>query len=109
MLLYSLTLQLILLPLGYTLLVFKLVKFFLAFPFAVRLIKLVNGYFSFSANPSILSFLLQDWLHRFPVLFTHTSEHVRCLLFTFFFSTFSGFWFRAVDLEADVSRLLAAR
>jgi len=36
-----------------------------------------------SANPShhSLSFLLQDWLHRFPRLFTDTSEHIR--FFTF--------------------------
>ena len=43
----------------------------------------------FSANPSqcSLPFLLQDWLHRFPGLFTNTSEHIRFLLFSF-----SGFF-----------------
>ena len=55
---------------------------------------------SFSPNPShrSLPFLLQDWLHGFPGLFTDTSGHIR-----FFY--FLGFlppplfccWFRAVD------------
>ena len=46
---------------------------------------------SFSANPfhRSLPFLLQDWLHGFPGLFTDTSEHIRFLLFSFFlFSTY---------------------
>jgi len=36
----------------------------------------------FSANPShrSLTFLLPHWLHRFPGLFTDTSEHIRCTL-----------------------------
>jgi len=41
---------------------------------------------SFSANPShhSLPFLLQNWLHGFPGLFTATSEHISFLLFIFF-------------------------
>jgi len=37
----------------------------------------------FSANPfhRSLSFLLQGWLHRFPGLFTNTSEHIRYFTF----------------------------
>jgi len=37
---------------------------------------------SFSANPShhSLPFLLLDWLHGFPGLFTDTSEHIRFFL-----------------------------
>ena len=40
---------------------------------------------SFSANPSngSLPFLLRDWLHGFPELFTDTSEQIRSLLFSF--------------------------
>ena len=41
-----------------------------------------------NANPShcSLPFLLQDWLHGFPGLFTdRTSEHIRFLFFSFFF------------------------
>jgi len=51
---------------------------------------------SFSANPfhRSLPFLLQEWLHGFPGLFTDTSEH--SFLLWFFFSTFSC-WFRAID------------
>jgi len=54
---------------------------------------------SFSANPShrSLHFLLQDWLHRFPGLFTDTSEHIRFLLFSFSVSPLFSCWFRAVD------------
>ena len=39
---------------------------------------------SFSANPfhRSLPFLLQDWLHPFPGLFTDTSEHILLLLFS---------------------------
>ena len=39
----------------------------------------------FSANPSHCSllFLLQDWLHGFPRLFTITSTNIRFLLFSF--------------------------
>ena len=39
---------------------------------------------SFSANPShhSLPFLLLDWLHGFPGLFTDTSEHIRFFLST---------------------------
>ena len=47
---------------------------------------------SFFVNPShrCLPFLLPDWLHGFPGLFTDTSVHIRFLLFSFFlFSTFS--------------------
>ena len=41
-------------------------------------------------NPShrSLPFLLQDWLHGFPGLFTDTSQQIRFLLFSFLFSTF---------------------
>jgi len=41
-----------------------------------------------SANPSnhSLPFLLQDWLHGFPALFTDTSKRIRFLVFLF--STF---------------------
>jgi len=39
----------------------------------------------------IVAFLLQDWLHWFPRLFTVTSEHIR--FFTFL--THVGFGFRA--------------
>ena len=60
---------------------------------------------SFSANPShrSLPFLLQDWLHGFPGLFTNTSEHMH-FYFLVFFSllvvasmhqiklTYAGFW-----------------
>jgi len=44
----------------------------------------------FSANPShrSLPFLLQDWLHGFPGLFTDTSEHI-----LFFFLIFLVFHF----------------
>jgi len=40
---------------------------------------------SFSANPShrSLPFLLRDWLHGFPGLFTDTFEYIRFLLFLF--------------------------
>ena len=43
----------------------------------------------FSANPSHRTppFLLQDWLHVFPGLFTDTSEHTR--FFTFYLFLFS--------------------
>ena len=46
---------------------------------------------SFSANPSHsnLPFLLQDWLNTFPGLYIDTPEHIRFLLF--------NFWFRATD------------
>ena len=42
-------------------------------------------YPSFSANHShrSLHFLLHDWLHGFPGLFTDASEHIRFLFFTF--------------------------
>jgi len=52
---------------------------------------------SFSANPShrSLPFLLLDWLHGFPGLFTDTSEHIRFFSPLFLFSTVSCF--RAVD------------
>ena len=51
---------------------------------------------SFSANPShrSLSFILHDWPHGFPGLFTDTSEHIR--FYFFCFRLLSG-WFRAVD------------
>ena len=42
-------------------------------------------------------FLLEDWLHRFPGLFTDTSEHVRFLLFSFFCFPFCSFWFHVAD------------
>ena len=50
---------------------------------------------SFPANPShrSLSFLIQDWLHWFPRLFTVTSEDSRFYLLVFLFYTC---WFRAV-------------
>ena len=54
----------------------------------------------FSANPSHRTppFLLQDWLHGFPGLFTDTSEHSRFfLLFSFFCFPLFSFWFRVVD------------
>ena len=43
-----------------------------------------------SANPShrSLPFLLQDWLHRFPGLFSDTSEHA-----CFYYSVFSSVFF----------------
>ena len=52
---------------------------------------------SFSANPShrSLPFLLPDWLHRFPGLFTATLEHIRFLLFSFsvfHFLVFGSVW-----------------
>ena len=43
-----------------------------------------------------LPFLLQDWLHGFPGLFTDTSEHIRFLLSFSVFPLFSC-WFREVD------------
>ena len=44
----------------------------------------------FSANPShrSLPFRLPDWLHRFPGLFTDTSEHIHFYFLVFLFSTF---------------------
>jgi len=57
---------------------------------------------SFSVNPShgSLPFLLQDWLYRFPGLFTDTSEHIRFLLVSF-----SVFHFLVVGFR---SRLMSA-
>ena len=45
---------------------------------------------SFSANPSHRSppFLLPDWLHGFPGLFTDTSEHIRFYSIIFYFVVF---------------------
>ena len=45
---------------------------------------------SFSADPShrSLPFLLQNWLHGFPGLFTDISEHIRFLLFSVSFLHF---------------------
>ena len=45
---------------------------------------------SSSAKPShrSLPFLLQDWLHGFPRLYTVTSEHVRLYFLVFLFYTF---------------------
>ena len=45
---------------------------------------------SFSANPShrSLPFLLPDWLHGFPGLFTDTSEHIRFYSIVFYFVVF---------------------
>jgi len=53
---------------------------------------------SFSANPShcSLSFLLLDWLHGFPRLFTVTSEHIRFYFLVFLYALFSC-RLRAVD------------
>ena len=51
------------------------------------------------SNPShrSLPFLLEDWLHGFPGLFTYTSEHTCFLLFSFlgFFALFRC-WFRTL-------------
>ena len=46
---------------------------------------------SFPANPShhSLPFLLLDWLHGFPGLFTDTSEHIRFFSLLFLLSTVS--------------------
>jgi len=46
---------------------------------------------SFSANPShhSLPFLLPDWFHGFPRLFTKTSEHICFYILVFLFSTVS--------------------
>jgi len=45
---------------------------------------------SFSANPShrSLPFLLPDWLHGFPGLFTDTSENIRFYSVVFYFVVF---------------------
>jgi len=43
------------------------------------------------------TFLFQDWLHRFPGLFTDTSQHICYLLFSFFCFTLFSFWFHVVD------------
>ena len=51
---------------------------------------------SFSVNPSHHSCpFLQDWLHRFPRLFTNTSELKQFYFLVVLFSTFSC-WFCAV-------------
>ena len=49
---------------------------------------------SFSTNPFHRSLpFLQDWLHRFPGLFTDTSVHIRFYFLVLIFS----FWFGAED------------
>jgi len=67
---------------------------------------------SFSANPShrSLPFLLQDWLHGFPGVFTDTSVHIRFFTFTFFSFLVVGSVRRvpAIDLRRFQCRLLSA-
>jgi len=52
----------------------------------------------FSADPPhrCLPFLLQNWLHGFPGLFTDTSELIRFYFLVFFFPPLFSWWFRAV-------------
>ena len=40
-------------------------------------------------------FTEQEWLHKFPRLFTDTYEHIH--FFSFSFLHVFSFWFRAVD------------
>ena len=50
-------------------------------------------------NPShcSLPFLLLEWLHGFPGLFTDTSEHIHFYFLLLFFFHFFSFWFHMVN------------
>jgi len=65
---------------------------------------------TFSAHRShcSLPFLLPDWLHGFPGLFTDISEHICVLRFSFSVFPLFSCWFRAVD-SALSCQLLRAR